>query len=625
MTTVEKPHVPSTFRDGLARALAMAIALGGCVGPHVATDRDGFAPPSAGESECLARFSALADGPTRTTAQSREGMSAESSPEAAEDATAADFDAGNDEALAAVLEESSATQDGLDETPRERAALNDSDWRRYAVRFDRWLWKEMGDSEREGYVAECRSGSPDPFCSTVKHAGRLEHYASRTQRPYVAPPARVVEPVLFAFRKSTITNWKKIRNADLPPILAGLKALDSSQRAAVEKKALNEATCPNKVSIAVAALLEDSAKTPADYRRISQLFERGAKCTRRHEARDRENYLTRAALYRWMAKDYVKVASLLGNAKPTDAYSGRSLYWLLRAEEELGRKAAAEKTYRRLRTDHALSFHAILAAVERGHDPGESVAPTASPLAASTRKRAIAKFIAQIEQLRAAGRQRSAEIVARLALEGRFRAETDARVYIASLADPYVKVTTMPPLLIAVRRLWTRAPLQVAYPTDFLPAARSAVAGNPGVDPFFLLALCRKESAFDARAVSPADAQGLCQILPQTARRVNGNDRFDLLDPTQNLRIGAKYLQQLFAEFEAKPALAAAAYNAGEEAVRRWRQRLGSISDPVLALDLTPYRETRDYVAQVLGNYFWYRRLYADDATAAVRSLVARK
>jgi soluble lytic murein transglycosylase len=98
-----------------------------------------------------------------------------------------------------------------------------------------------------------------------------------------------------------------------------------------------------------------------------------------------------------------------------------------------------------------------------------------------------------------------------------------------------------------------------------------------------------------------------------------------LFDPAQNMRIGARYLQLLMSEFEGNPALAAAAYNAGEEAVRRWRHRLGTVTDPVLFLDLTPYRETRDYVAQVLGNYYWYRRLYADDGASAIRSLIARK
>lgn len=599
--------------------LATAVALVGCVGPHVAPESDGrFAgvPNEVAPSEpCTGTFALLVQ-------TSRSGASVADPSDAKDDAddTEADFDAGLNE----FVSDDVAVPD-LDETPRERAALTDGDWRRSAVRFDRWLWKEMGDGERRSYEAECRGGSPDPFCSTVKHARRLEHYASHAARPYVAPPQRIIEPVRFVFRRKTLVNWNEVRRADLPPLLAGIKNLDPHQRLVVEKKTLAETRCPNKIAIAIAALLEDDADDRADFRRIATLFERGARCTKRSEARDKENYLTRAALYRWQAKDFRKVRTLLAGTKPQDAYSGRSLYWLLRAEDALGDKKGAAKTYRRLRQEHALSFHAILAAVERGDDPGEALGVTASPLMAGTRKKPVARFIAQIEQLRAVGRPRSAEIVARLALEGRFHAETDARVYIASLADPYVKVTTMPPLLIAVRRLWARAPMQVAYPTDFLPAARTAVQGLTAVDPFFLLALCRKESAFDAKAVSLADAQGLCQIQPATARRVNGGDGFDLFQPTQNLRIGAKYLQQLFAEFDSKPALAAAAYNAGEEAVRRWRGRLGAIADPVLALDLTPYRETRDYVAQVLGNYFWYRRLYADDATVAVRSLVARK
>lgn len=602
-------------------ALLLGMAtIGGCVGPQPAKQTESNrARASRPTDPCQQSLARISDD-ERWAATAADGR-----PIASSDADADDSIPDFDVSLENVVVEDVTLEPGLDETPRERAALSDGDWRRFAVRFDRWLWKEMSAAERQSYENECRTSASDPFCSTLKNAKRLEHYTERAQRAYVAPPVRVVEPTPFVFRGKTLSNWNVVRKADLPPLLAGLKTLDAKQFAIVEAKALAETRCPNKVSIAIAALLEDGANERNQYRRIAQLFERGARCTKRSEARDRENYLTRAALYRWQAKDYRKVESLLAGSKPQDAYSGRSLYWLLRAQTQLGEKAAANKTYRRLRQDHALSFHAILAAVERGDDPGETLGATAPPLAPATRKKHIARFIAQIEQLRAAGRQRSAEIVARLALEGRFRAETDARVYIASLADPYVKVTTLPPLLIASRRLWTRSSMQIAYPPDYLPAARSAVQGLTAVDPYFLLALCRKESAFDARAVSLADAQGLCQILPATARRVHGSDNFDLFQPAQNLRISARYLQQLFAEFEGKPALAAAAYNAGEEAVRRWRQRLGALNDPVLVLDLTPYRETRDYVAQVLGNYYWYRRLYADDATAAVRSLIARK
>jgi soluble lytic murein transglycosylase len=607
-------------------SLLVGIALGlpGCVGHRPATQAE-LEPALGYETtvvdRCLASFCALAAKATRPTASRR--LTAKASTEEA----VTEFDAPIAEQTSAPApEESPLDADNADETPREHATLTDGDWRRLAVRFDRWLFREMGDGERQSYENECRQSRTDPFCFSVKNASRLEQYVARLQRPYGTPPVRVVEPTPFKFRGKTLMNWNVVRKAELPALLAGLKTLEPAQRAVVENRSLGEKRCPNRVSIALAALLEDDAKDRAGYRRVARLFEKGARCTHKHkEARDRENYLTRAALYRWRAKDYGTVVSLLSGAKPTDAYSGRALYWLLRAQTQLGQTRAATKTYRRLRSDHALSFHAILAAVERGDDPGHTLGTTTPPLSGGTRKKPVARFIAQIEQLRAAGRQRSADIVARLALESRFRAETDARVYIASLADPYLKVTTMSSLLIAERRLWTRPPMQVAYPTDYLPAARSAVTGLSSVDPFFLLALCRKESAFDPRAVSTANAQGLCQIQPATARRIVGNDAFDLFDPAQNMRIGARYLQLLMSEFEGNPALAAAAYNAGEEAVRRWRHRLGTVTDPVLFLDLTPYRETRDYVAQVLGNYYWYRRLYADDGASAIRSLIARK
>lgn len=65
-----------------------------------------------------------------------------------------------------------------------------------------------------------------------------------------------------------------------------------------------------------------------------------------------------------------------------------------------------------------------------------------------------------------------------------------------------------------------------------------------------------------------------------------------------------------------------ASYNAGEATVATWTQRYPT-TDLLLFIDLIPYRETRDYVGFVLSNYFWYRRLYGENAGATLASLTS--
>ena len=121
----------------------------------------------------------------------------------------------------------------------------------------------------------------------------------------------------------------------------------------------------------------------------------------------------------------------------------------------------------------------------------------------------------------------------------------------------------------------------------------------------------RQESVFDPGAVSPAAAYGLMQLLVTTASRVAGRpvDASALVDPATNITLGTRYLRQLLDRFDGNLAKALAAYNGGEDAVAKWERRApGAPTDEFV--ETISYRETRQYVKQVLGNYRRYRRLY---------------
>src|SRR5690606_15488310 len=88
------------------------------------------------------------------------------------------------------------------------------------------------------------------------------------------------------------------------------------------------------------------------------------------------------------------------------------------------------------------------------------------------------------------------------------------------------------------------------------------------IDPQLVMALIAVASGFNAKAVSPKNAQGLMQLIPETAERFGVQRVFD---PAENIRGGLAYLRWLMAFFQGEVKLVLAAYNAGERAVERYR------------------------------------------------------
>ena len=120
------------------------------------------------------------------------------------------------------------------------------------------------------------------------------------------------------------------------------------------------------------------------------------------------------------------------------------------------------------------------------------------------------------------------------------------------------------------------------YRGEYLQAAKDA-ARRYGIPEDLFLRLVQQESGWNPRARSHKGAMGLAQLMPATARVLG----VDPNDPHQNLEGGARYLAQQYRTF-GDWRLALAAYNAGPEAVRKH----GGVP---------PYRETRGYVAAILG------------------------
>lgn len=147
-----------------------------------------------------------------------------------------------------------------------------------------------------------------------------------------------------------------------------------------------------------------------------------------------------------------------------------------------------------------------------------------------------------------------------------------------------------------------------------LPSPRPRPAGGFRVDPALLYAVARTESNFDARAVSPAGARGLMQIMPLTADHLVKTAaapehlarRLD--DPASNLDLGQRYMLHL-AEHEAVGGdllRLLVGYNAGPGSLRAWEGAMRHGDDPLLFIEAIPNEETRAYVPRVLARTWLY-------------------
>lgn len=153
------------------------------------------------------------------------------------------------------------------------------------------------------------------------------------------------------------------------------------------------------------------------------------------------------------------------------------------------------------------------------------------------------------------------------------------------------------------------------YDSALYPDVPWQPAGGYQIDRALVYAFIRQESKFDPAAGNKnSGAAGLMQLLPSTASLVARKnsielDRARLLDPSLNIRLGQKYLEDLLENGNVRGNLfkLAVAYNAGPGKLSRWEKNINYEDDPLLFVESIPVPETRIFVERVLTNYWIYR------------------
>ncbi|MGE0681180.1 MAG: transglycosylase SLT domain-containing protein [Candidatus Binatia bacterium] len=349
---------------------------------------------------------------------------------------------------------------------------------------------------------------------------------------------------------------------------------------------------------------KDDARASAAYDRLATLFS--------------DSQLAREGRWRqgWMAYrrgDFQQAAQLfsaLAKSAGASAEGESALYWQARAQDRGGETEQASQRYQELLRRYPDGYYAVL--VEKRLNitpsplhPGEErtgAPPTLSPRLDGHYRRS--------QELVALGLPALARRELEVVKEGVPR-NTEGSLFLLAEYNRMDGYAAALRLALALSRKESGSWLRYLYPQAYWPLINTH-ARQKGLDPYLVLALIRQESLFDPEAVSPAQAYGLMQLLPKTAARVTQTASVSLqalTTPEFNIRTGASYLRQLFKQFDGNAAMAVAAYNAGENAVEKWRARY-----PGLELDefveSISYRETRNYVKLVLRNYRMYQRLY---------------
>ncbi|MEN8171030.1 MAG: transglycosylase SLT domain-containing protein [Pseudomonadota bacterium] len=306
-----------------------------------------------------------------------------------------------------------------------------------------------------------------------------------------------------------------------------------------------------------------------------------------------------------------KAAQAWINAMPVaERQSVRWKYWRARISEQLDDKKQAKHLYFTASGDRSyygfLAADQIKAEYNLNHKPVE-VDPTALQALKETPQMVRAHELYMLLLTKDARREWERAIA---------KMDNKQRLVAGKLADEWKWYDTA---LLTLAKARYFSDLDIRFPLAHNETV-TREAQSRKLDPAWVYAVARQESAMSPNARSPAGALGLMQLMPSTGRAVAKklkypiNDTEQLLEPDTNIRLGTYYLRQVLDRFNDNPVLATAAYNAGPHRVTKWFPESGTI-DADIWVENMPFHETRLYVRRVMAYSVFYDQRLDKDIT----------
>lgn len=316
-----------------------------------------------------------------------------------------------------------------------------------------------------------------------------------------------------------------------------------------------------------------------------------------------QEWRIRSALW---AADWTRAQRWIAALPPQLAHDPQWRYWQARVAAARGKQAVATPIYTALANGNG--YYALLASWRLGRP----VTPHPTPLADQPELDAGLDAVAGIQRARElylADLASQADVEWRTALASVTPDQRQQAVWLAHRWGWYLQS------IATAARQGIFDAYAVLYPRPYrAEVKRAAQASRLPTD--WIYAVTRQESLYNAQAVSSANALGLMQLLPATARAVAQRNqlpipagRADLFDPATNLLLGATHLRELLDRENGSFIVTLAGYNAGPRAAQRWLPPAPMAAD--IWIENVPYNETRRYIQRIL----WHTAIFGWEAS----------
>ncbi len=425
----------------------------------------------------------------------------------------------------------------------------------------------------------------------AERAGPLLQWAALLENPQREIDALLTAPQTTVDTRTLLAGWTLLARADRA---AAGQRFETLLRA---RKLDARAASPFALALALALSWDRDADALKYFARVDASdFDDSAR-----------EWQARAALW---AGDWKQASRSIAAMSEENRRTARWRYWAARVAAQQGETASAQQLYESILAEDNYYSAMAAARLKRRIAPNPKGLPLDATQLASIGN--LPPFV-RARELRLSGLVSNAQAEWRF---GQDSLQPPARAQAIHLAarwgwyDQAVATATG-------ERVFNDYALLYPRPYDAEVAAAAQVSGLPSD---LIYGVIRQESLYRSDAVSTADARGLMQLLPESARRTARLWKQPvpsvtaLFEPSVNVVLGAAHLKELLDRFGDQLPVALAGYNAGPGAVQRWLPPRAM--DPDIWIENIPYNETRTYVLRILWNtlvFAWLRDPQAQD------------